>query len=242
MLTESSISAMFARLGVVRCDLRPPELGRIRFLDGGNHVVAEGDFRVLLMFGPGDEYTHAWALGSARGMPCVTRDDAPGRMIATKEQARARAEELAARDGADFVWRLERTFISVHNFHEVTDPLKATRRRREDLWADLTVRSLMKIVRETNWREIEEARDEVGVQEVPGLVRDYWTLCRPEQKAAFVLLVQDAVDAALEPVFRNVLDLAGPQTARVTAAKAIARNRLAMLDDFTEPTTEILLG
>jgi hypothetical protein len=118
---------MLTGLGIARWDTFPPQSGEIKWYGADDEVVAQGKYQVILSWGPGVQYTMGWNVGAypSMGIPYVAKEIAgePGTVTQgertaedVQAEAYARADEVAARMGADFAYQASTLLIAVSDF------------------------------------------------------------------------------------------------------------------------------
>jgi hypothetical protein len=128
-MTQTEVNALFQRLGVTRWDTFPPAAGLIVWYDGAGQKVAWGKYRVILSYGPGTEFTMAWAVDVFRGagIPAVERqgDDPAKSFLATEAQAWEKALAVAQQVRAQFAYKCATAYVAVTDFEVANQAMAA---------------------------------------------------------------------------------------------------------------------
>lgn len=119
---QSEAGVLLEKLGISRWDFLPPEEGKIKFYNDSDVKVAEGDYQLLLSYGPGNKYTMAWAIDAYQPFPVAERlsQDAEAMVEpALLDDAMVKAMEIGEHLQADFVYRAATIYVAVFNFIEI---------------------------------------------------------------------------------------------------------------------------
>ena len=112
------------RIGVSRWDFLPPHEGKIKFYNKEDVKVGEGDYKLILSYGPEEKYTMAWDIAVYEPFPVVPKlnpDDPAIVQPALLDDAMVKAMEVGEAIGADFVYRAQTIYVAIFNFTEIDD-------------------------------------------------------------------------------------------------------------------------
>ncbi len=122
--SQTEAAAILERIGVSRWDFLPPHEGKIKFYNADDVKVGEGDYRLILSYGPEEKYTMAWDIAVYEPFPIVPKqneDDPAVVEPALVDDAMIKAMEIGEAIDADFVYRAATIYVAVFNFEEIED-------------------------------------------------------------------------------------------------------------------------
>lgn len=122
--SQAEAAAILEKIGVARWDFLPPQEGKLKFFNAADQKVGEGEYQLILSYGPDERYTMAWAIDAYKPFPVAAKlDEAQERVVspALLDDAMIKALEIGEALGADFVYKASTIYVAVFNFTEVED-------------------------------------------------------------------------------------------------------------------------
>lgn len=124
--TQEDIALLFEKIGVNRWDFMPPQERKIKFMNADGEKIAEGDYKIILSYGPEEKYTMAWSI-YPDSFPTVGKDIAGETKViepVTMDDAWKKSIEIGEALSADFVYAASWIFVAVFNFKVLLNPEK----------------------------------------------------------------------------------------------------------------------
>lgn len=124
MKPNKEIVQQFEALGIVKWDTNPPKEGKIKWFNTENKIIAEADYKIILSIGPGNKYTMAYDISvyETIGIPFVEKlDEEPSVVdnVANDDAIWSRAEKVATKANAEFVYKCHTLLVAVFGFKKV---------------------------------------------------------------------------------------------------------------------------
>jgi hypothetical protein len=123
---QEDIALLFEKIGIARWDFMPPQEGKIKFMNEAGEKIAEGDYKIILSYGPEEKYTMAWSI-YPDSFPTVGKDIAGEKKEiepATMDDAWKKSVEIGEAVKADFVYAASWIFVAVFKFKILLNPEK----------------------------------------------------------------------------------------------------------------------
>lgn len=122
--SQAEAAVILERIGVSRWDFLPPHEGKLKFYNADDVKVGEGEYRLILSYGPEEKYTMAWDIAVYEPFPVVEKlneDDPAVVEPALLDDAMIKAMEIGEVIGADFIYKAATIYVAVFNFTEIDD-------------------------------------------------------------------------------------------------------------------------
>ena len=122
--SQVEAAALLEKIGVSRWDFLPPQEGKIKFYNSDDVKVGEGEYRLILSYGPEEKYTMAWDISVYEPFPVVEKlnpEDPAVVEPALLDDAMVKAMEVGEAIGADFVYKAATIYVAIFNFEEIEE-------------------------------------------------------------------------------------------------------------------------